>query len=423
MALLNWLRPFLDFRVLILFFLGLAAALPLGLIYSTPSLWLAEAGVAKEFITPLSWALLAYSFKFTWAPFIDGFSLPWLGRWLGRRRGWLLFFQALIFLLLLAMGQFDPALGLAGPFSCAALLALCSASQDIVIDGYRIDLTRDNDALATATIGAYLGGYRLGYILSTAGSLFLASYLGSKDNYHFPAWRDTYRLMALVSLLGLFSTLLAPRLTAASTAAAVPGLGSWLNPVKEFLQRYGRRAWLLLALVVLYRLAGILLGSVSNLFYRDLGFSKEQIAAAAKTFGMAMTLLGGFIGAPLVQRFGLGRLLFHGALWSAATNLLFIALNQLGPQLYGFYALIALDNLVGGLANAVFLSFLSSLTSIKFTAVQYALFSSLMTLLPKILAGYGGALVEHMGYNQFFFISFLIGLPILLLIKKAEQKL
>lgn len=422
MALLNWLRPFLDFRVLVLFFLGFAAALPLGLIYSTPSLWLAEAGVGKELITPLSWALLAYSFKFSWAPLIDGFSPPLLGNWLGRRRGWLLFFQALIFLLLLLMGQFDPALGLAGFFTCAALLAFCSASQDIVIDGYRIDLTRNNDALATATIGAYLGGYRLGYIISTAGSLFLASHWGSRENYHFPAWRDTYHLMALAGLVGLFSTLLAPRLREEKKPAA-PGLGNWLNPVREFIQRYGRRAWLLLALVGFYRLADILLGSISNLFYRDLGFSKEQIAGAAKTFGMAMTLLGGFIGAPLVQRFGLGRLLFHGALWSAATNLLFIGLNQLGPQLYGFYALIALDNLVGGLANAVFLSFLSSLTSIKFTAVQYALFSSLMTLFPKILAGYGGALVKYMGYNQFFFMSFLIGLPILLLIKKAEQKL
>ncbi|MEC9314071.1 MAG: MFS transporter, partial [Pseudomonadota bacterium] len=198
---------------------------------------------------------------------------------------------------------------------------------------------------------------------------------------------------------------------------------SYIEPIQDFFRRYGwSLAWLLLALVGLYRISDIVLGVIANVFYQDMGFTKPQIATVVKTFGLFMTLLGGFLGGLLVVRYGVMRILMLGAILSAATNLLFMLLAGMGNEVWMLYVVISADNLSGGLASAAFVAFLSSLTNISFTAVQYAIFSSLMTLLPKMLGGYSGTMVDAIGYQGFFLATALMGLPVLLLIILANKR-
>ena len=380
------------------------------------------------------------------------------------------------------LALFDPADHFSVCVLGALLLAFSSATQDIVIDAYRIDLNRADAAQLSASAGTYSVGYRLGMMAAGVGTLHLAESFGSTtQHYDFSAWRLTYLCMALLALLGPLYTLLVaptlpdrdegptpdgtalgllllaaggflliyngfPRLHPVGSASwlrlplSLLGAGGllagglkywgrraeferlWLAPLRDFCQRYRRQALWLLLLIGGYRLSDILLGTVSQLFYLDLGFSKIQIADASKVFGLAMTLVGGLVGGWLVERWRLWPMLWWAALGAAASNLLFILLHWL-PTPPVLYSVISVDNLIGGIANSVFLAFLGALTSVRFTAVQYALFSSLTTLLPKLLAGQSGAMVEWLGYDAFFFLSFLLGLPLLLLIKVAEKKL
>lgn len=198
---------------------------------------------------------------------------------------------------------------------------------------------------------------------------------------------------------------------------------TWVTPISDFFQRYGNKAILLLALIGLYRISDIVAGVISNVFYADMGFSKEQIAWAVKTFGVAMSIAGGFAGGVLAQKFRIMNMMMLGAIAAASTNLLFMLLAMAGNNVALMYFAVGVDNFAGGLATTVFIVFLSSLTNIKFTAVQYALLSSLMTLSPKILGGYSGSMVDSMGYPTFFLLTACMGIPILWLIWLADKKL
>lgn len=199
---------------------------------------------------------------------------------------------------------------------------------------------------------------------------------------------------------------------------------SYVSPVKQFFDDYGvKTAWLLLALIGLYRISDIVLGVMSNLFYQDLGFTKVDIANAVKFFGLAMTIVGGFLGGIWVMRHGVMRVLFISALLVVITNMMFIALYFAGKNVFVLYAVVSADNLVAGIATAAFVAFLSSLVNVQFTAMQYAIFSSLMTLIPKVLAGYSGSIVESIGYPGFFIFTGLVGLPILFLVVLAQRSL
>ena len=198
---------------------------------------------------------------------------------------------------------------------------------------------------------------------------------------------------------------------------------TWVTPVADFFRRYGRSALLLLALIGLYRISDIVAGVISNVFYQEMGFSKNEIAAAVKTFGVVMAVAGGFLGGLLSQRFSLMKMMMAGAVLASATNLLFITLAYRGHDVVFMYLAVGFDNLASGLAGAVFVAFLSSLTNIRFTAVQYAIFSSLMTLLPKTLGGYSGTIVSKIGYPGFFLFTALIGLPVLLLVYWVDKKI
>ncbi|KQE87733.1 transporter [Acinetobacter lactucae] len=690
-------KAFLDRRALIMLFLGFSAGIPILLIFSSLSLWLGEAGIDKSAVTFFSWAALGYSFKFVWAPLIDELPVPVLTKMLGRRRAWLLIAQCLIVLAICIMAFSDPALGQSYLIQMAVgavLLGFSAATQDIVIDAYRIELAETE--MQTVLASTYNAGYRIGMIVAGAGALFLAAHLGTaKGNYIYEAWKTTYLTMAAVMLVGIVTTLLvrepqvnrvyknykssdyyrlvivffiavisfvvtyiysgqvteaisqagnikdsaalfgleALRFLTATGAAIFVGyllvkIGvvnqqmakeTWIAPILDFFKRYGvKLALVLLLLIGFFRISDIIAGVISNVFYQDLNFSKEQIAEAVKIYGVLFSLVGGFLGGLLAQRINIMKLMFVGAVLASSTNLIFIGLvksgqpldmvdvkvgghsyqvkpdevglwklevpssafsgikqievkaayaaqNDVAPvirtqplltaesaklplqilpvmgndqvslkegegsvvvrgQYFGqaltptqkiiisldgqnfdakmtdqkgvfsaaidakklvastskelqvaviegeqkilsashpyavnpnlkapseldvnidpisyidplsgqtveisgkvikpysslwLYFAIIVDNLASGLAGAAFIAFLSSLTSVSFTAVQYAIFSSLMTLTPKLLGGYSGTIVSNIGYPKFFLMTTLIGIPILILV-------
>ncbi|MDV4315311.1 AmpG family muropeptide MFS transporter [Acinetobacter indicus] len=684
---------FLDRRALIMLFLGFSAGIPILLIFSSLSLWLGEAGISRNAVTFFSWAALGYSFKFVWAPLIDELPVPYLTQKLGRRRAWLLIAQVLIICAICIMAFSDPALGKTHLYQMAVgavLLGFAAATQDIVIDAYRIELAETQ--MQTVLASTYNAGYRIGMIVAGAGALFLAAYLGTaKGNYIYEAWKYTYLVMAAVMLIGMCTTLVirepvvervrkeykrsdyyrlvvvffvavisfvlsyiysgqaldalknqlsiqdsfllftleAIRFIGSGAVALLVGtvlvkLGAvnkqmafetWVHPVADFFKRYGLKlALVLLLLIGFYRVSDIIAGVISNVFYQDLNFSKEQIAEAVKVYGVIFSLVGGFLGGLLAQKMNIMKLMFLGAVLASSTNLIFIGLVKSGQslsdvqvnvgaqqykvqadeagywsiqvpsnvlaqanqiqvqaqyanqsdqaqlsmpylqqtgtaqiqllpitsddrisvqeaeqslvirgQLSGLdaaqlqpeqplslvldgkeypakleegglfsgviegqqlqtaqnstiqvqarlldgstlsasrgyqlaqqhpaldidiqaltpvdinadaavevrgkvikpysslwlYLAIIIDNLASGLAGAAFIAFLSSLTSVSFTAVQYAIFSSLMTLTPKILGGYSGTIVNNIGYPNFFLMTTLLGIPILILV-------
>lgn len=692
-------KAFLDRRALIMLFLGFSAGIPILLIFSSLSLWLGEAGIDKSAVTFFSWAALGYSFKFVWAPLIDELPVPFLTKSLGRRRAWLLIAQCLIICAICIMAFSDPSLGqsyLVQMAVGAVLLGFSAATQDIVIDAYRIELAESE--MQTVLASTYNAGYRIGMIVAGAGALFLAAYLGTaKGNYIYDAWKYTYLTMAAVMAVGIITTLsirephvnrtykhykttdyyrlvfvffvavstfvvsyiYSGNLTEAITqsaqikdTAALFGLEAlrfltatafalsigfalvkmgvvnqqmaketWVAPILDFFKRYGLKlALVLLLLIGFFRISDIIAGVISNVFYQDLNFTKEQIAEAVKIYGVLFSLVGGFLGGLLAQRMNIMKLMFVGAVLASSTNLIFIGLvksgkpldqvevqvgdrhyqvetdevgywklsipnevlskqntvnvsaqyqnqadskvalsipylvssqkaqikllpisgdDQLTPnelkqslvikgqladikidelnserpvvltldgqefvakvdknavftgvidgkllqasptktitalanlknntehtllatrqyridtashaemaldvdiepvavidpaqqgtvELTGkviksysslwLYFAIIIDNLASGLAGAAFIAFLSSLTSVSFTAVQYAIFSSLMTLTPKLLGGYSGTIVSNIGYPNFFLMTTLIGIPILVLV-------
>ncbi len=692
-------KAFLDRRALIMLFLGFSAGIPILLIFSSLSLWLGEAGIDKSAVTFFSWAALGYSFKFVWAPLIDELPVPFLTKLLGRRRAWLLIAQCLIICAICIMAFSDPALGQSYLIQMAAgavLLGFSAATQDIVIDAYRIELAETE--MQTVLASTYNAGYRIGMIVAGAGALFLAAYLGTaKGNYIYEAWKYTYLAMAAVMAIGIITTLsirepqvnrvykhykttdyyrlvfvffiavatfvccyiysddiiqylqtqwkindsilkflmeavrfLSSGAGAIFVASLLIKLGvvnkqmaheTWVAPILDFFKRYGvKLALVLLLLIGFFRISDIIAGVISNVFYQDLNFSKEQIAEAVKIYGVLFSLVGGFLGGLLAQRMNIMKLMFVGAVLASSTNLIFISLvksgkpldqvelqigdkhyqvktdevgywklqvpnqellnahsvqvstqyqnqadskiklevpyliettqpqiqllpissddqltanelkqslvvkgqlanvsitdldadrpvvlkldgqeyvakvdqsglfngvidgkalqasstktitalvnlkNNNGNQLLAtrqyqinttapansaldidiqpvavvspdqqgsvelsgkviktysslwLYMAIIMDNLASGLAGAAFIAFLSSLTSVSFTAVQYAIFSSLMTLTPKLLGGYSGTIVSNIGYPNFFLMTTLIGIPILILV-------
>ncbi len=689
-------QAFLDRRALIMLFLGFSAGIPILLIFSSLSLWLGEAGIDKSAVTFFSWAALGYSFKFVWAPLIDELPVPILTKILGRRRAWLLIAQCLIVCAICIMAFSDPALGQAYLYQMAVgavLLGFSAATQDIVIDAYRIELAETE--MQTVLASTYNAGYRIGMIVAGAGALFLAASFGTaKGNYIYDAWKYTYLTMAAVMLVGIITTLcirepqvnrvnknykntdyyrlvfvfliavasfvvfyiysdgliqyiqkawhiedsflkflteatrfLGSGAGAIAIATLLIKIGvvnkqmayeTWVNPIADFFRRYGvKLALVLLLLIGFYRISDIIAGVISNVFYQDLNFTKEQIAEAVKIYGVIFSLVGGFLGGLLAQRMNIMKLMFVGAVLASSTNLIFIGLVKSGiplssvevkvgehtyqsktdevgywkvqipsadfeksheivvstqsstklveqqpflvqqnyPQLlllpisqdnqlftaelkqsvvlkgqlsgvdiqkldkekslnyvldgkaypikideHGsfsgvidgkalaaakvksivmqsidptlssiaskthlnyqlgntnanqaeklsidiepiavinphsnemvevkgkvikeysstwLYFAIIVDNLASGLAGAAFIAFLSSLTSVSFTAVQYAIFSSLMTLTPKILGGYSGTIVTNIGYPKFFLMTTFIGIPILILV-------
>ena len=399
-------------------FLGFSAGLPLLLILGTLSFWLREAGIDRSTIGYLTWIGLIYAGKWLWAPLVDRLPIPLLGKLLGRRRSWLIFAQAIIVLGLLGMASLDPKVAITPIVWCALLVAFGSATQDISLDAFRIE-SADSDRQA-ALAATYQTGYRLALIWSGAGVLWLAARVETGTGYDASAWQFAYVIMACSIAVGTITTLLSKE-PARIDLAKARNAKAWLHqtliePFSEFITRYGWHAIAILGLIAIYRISDIVMGIMANPFYVDMGYTKDEVAAVSKVFGVIMTLLGAFIGGVLTLRFGVMRILFLGAVLSAVSNLLFAWLATQGHDLNGLVWVISADNLSSGIATAAFIAFLSSLTNIQYSATQYALFSSMMLLAPKWLAGFSGVFVDAFGYQTFFIGTAIIGLPVLLLI-------
>jgi PAT family beta-lactamase induction signal transducer AmpG len=427
-------------RPLTLLFLGFSSGLPLLLVFGTLSFWLREAGIERSTIAFVSWVALAYGFKWAWAPLVDRLRLPLLTAWLGRRRAWLLIAQLAVAAGLAGMAMSDPANGLESLVWLAVLVAFASATQDIVIDAFRIE--SGGARLQAAMAATYMIGYRLAMIVAGAGVLWLAAWVDPDEaSYQHAPWQFAYLVMGGLMGIGILTTLLVaephppqrPSADAGREPAALSHLPGWLqvplrwtwsamiSPFVDFFARYGWLALLVLALIASYRISDIVLGVIANVFYVDLGFSKTEVANVTKVFGVAMTLLGAVIGGVLVNRLGVMRILFAGALLAAATNLLFALLAKAGASVPLLIGVVAMDNLSGGLAAAAFVAYLSALTNVQYSATQYALFSSVMLLMPKFLGGFSGVIVDRVGYEQFFTLTALMGLPVLLLVWLAGR--
>ena len=405
--------------------LGFSAGLPLLLVFGTLSFWLREAGINRTTIGYLSWVGLAYAFKWVWAPLVDRMPIPVLTRLLGRRRGWLLVSQIVIIGALIGIGLTDPRLALTPVVWCALAIAFGSATQDIALDAYRIE-SADMERQA-ALAAAYQTGYRIAMIWAGAGALWIAARaeVAGVQGYQQGAWQTAYWVMAASMLLGVSTVLLSPE-PAARAYAPARNAAQWLKgaliePFADFLRRYGKQAILILALIAIYRISDVVMGIMANPFYVDMGYTKDEVAAVTKIYGVIMTLAGAFLGGVLAMRFGVMKVLMLGAVLSAASNLLFAWLGTRGHDVWALTFVISADNLSSGIASAAFIAYLSSLTNINYSATQYALFSSMMLLLPKFLAGYSGKYVDAFGYSNFFTATALLGLPVLVLVWLAAR--
>jgi PAT family beta-lactamase induction signal transducer AmpG len=421
------LKVYLEPATLRMLALGFSAGLPLLLVLGTLSFRLREAGIDRTTIGYLSWVGLAYGFKWVWAPLVDRLPIPPLTTLLGRRRGWLLLAQAMVIAGIVGMAFNDPRAGLAPLIWCALLVAFGSATQDIALDAFRIEsaATRKQAALAAA----YQTGYRLAMIWAGAGVLWIAAWaeIAGSAGYQNAAWKAAYLAMAASMAVGVITVLLSPEPVRVALPKA-KNAAEWLQsvliePFADFIRRYKWQAALILALIAVYRISDVVMGIMANPFYVDMGFTKDEVATVSKIYGVVMTLVGAFVGGVLSMRFGVMRVLMLGAVLSAASNLLFAWLGTRGHDLTGLVLVVSADNLASGIASAAFIAYLSSLTNISYSATQYALFSSLMLLLPKFIAGYSGVFVDHYGYVAFFVGTAILGAPVLLLVALASRAL
>ena len=474
------MKVFLNIKSIRMLLLGFSSGLPILLVFSTLSVWLVKAGVSRSTITMFSWAALAYSFKFIWSPIIDSLRLPFSSY--GHRKSWLLVSQLMVIFSLIFISYTDPAKTLIFTAIGSVLIAFSSASQDIIIDAYRIESAPQK--MQGALSSMYIAGYRIAMLVAGAGSLLLASYLGV-DIYNSNVWKTVYLTMAFLMVIGVLTTVYSPEPKVKRKISLLSfneqfrflitfilaiiififiysfldnpftnkeplekflyalirisfcffGSGiliyllikinfvkkksatvAYFKPISDFLERYGRTALIILLLIGLYRIADIVMGVVANIFYLDKGYNVREIATYSKFFGVFATIIGGIIGGYSAIKIGTLRALFIGALIAAASNLLFAWLAVSEPNIDILITVITADNISSGFAGAAFVVYLSALTSIKFTATQYALFSSLMLLLPKVLAGYSGTIVDQIGYANFYIFTAIIGIPVLFLI-------
>src|SRR6478672_2683359 len=419
------LRVYLEPATLRMLSLGFSAGLPLLLVLGTLSFWLREAGIDRTTIGFLSWVGLAYAFKWAWAPLVDRLPIPILSRLLGRRRAWLLLAQATIVTGLIGMALSDPKLSLETIVWCALLTAFGSATQDIALDAFRIESadTRRQAALAAA----YQTGYRLAMIWAGAGVLWIAARaeIAGAVTYQHAAWQTAYFVMAGSMAVGVLTVLFSPE-PISKILPPARNAPAWLRevlvaPFADFLRRYRWQAVLILALIAIYRISDVVMGIMANPFYVDMGYTKDEVAAVTKIYGVIMTLAGAFVGGALAMRFGVMRVLMLGAALSAGSNLLFAWLGTRGHDVTALIFVISADNLSSGIASAAFIAYLSSLTNVNYSATQYAIFSSMMLLLPKWLAGFSGRYVDAFGYTNFFTATALLGLPVLILVVFASR--
>lgn len=425
------IRVYRQPRVFSMLFLGFAAGLPFPLVFTTLSTWLRDVGVDRTTIGFFAWIGITYSIKVFWSPVVDRLRLPGLTQHFGQRRSWMLLGQIGIVIGIINMAVLDPNLQITAMALFALLVAFSSATQDVAIDAYRIEAVEPE--LQGAMAGMYQSGWRIAASwVGGAGALYLAELV---------SWTVAYLTMAVAMGVGILTVLFvrepAHMLNRATVmeeqrvidylerSAHIPDalriptawfIGAVICPFIEFFHRNGKWALLILLFIAIYRISDIVLANMAYPFYIDMGFSKIEIANIGKIYGVLMTIVGATVGGVMVIRYGVMRMLLVGAILVAVTNLLYAQLAIEGKSLTGLALVISADNFSGGLAGSAFIAYLSRLTNTAYTATQYALFSSLMTLAPKFLSGFSGVIVDAQGYIFFFIYASLLGLPAIFLV-------
>lgn len=407
---LGW-RDLGDSRVALMLALGYSAGLPFLMVLGTLALRLREAGVPVTTIGLFSWLGIAYSLKFAWSPIVDAFDVPVLAKLVGRRRAWMMTCQAIVAAGLVGAGLSDPSSSLVATAAFTLLVAFGSATQDVVVDGWRIDAAPSE--MQGIMAAAYQLGYRLALLCAGAGALYIAEFVD---------WRSAYFAMAALMGVGFVASIASPVVDRAPGAGAVAApraafdfIGAVKAPLADLYARTGPTLVPILLLVAFYRLSDFLAGVMSNPLYVDLGFSKAQIASVAKVYGIWVGIVGAFVAGWLVARIGLYRTMLIGACLQAVSHLVFAWLSSQGASLEALVVAISADNFAQSFAGTALIAYMSSLTAAGFSATQYALLSSLYALPGKLVAGLSGFMVVAWGYGTFFTLTAAITIPVLAL--------
>jgi MFS transporter, PAT family, beta-lactamase induction signal transducer AmpG len=422
---LKALAVYTDRRVLTILFLGFSSGLPLALTGSTLSRWLSEGSVDRATIGLFALVSMPYALKFCWAPLIDKVVLPVLGRRFGQRRSWALVTQVALAAAILGLGTTDPVANLWWTAFLSVVVAFCSASQDIVIDAYRVEFLDENQQAAGSAI--YVLGYRFGMLASGAGALYLAEVF---------SWQAAYAAMGVAVAVGFLTVLLSaePRSIPPADAqerqrrverwlAARPHLTGWRADllgwlyaavVAPFAQFMKRDAWIAaLLFIACYKAADVIAGQMTQPFYFELGFTKGEVASITKVFGLWAMIIGGLLGGILVERLGVLRGLMLGGVLQMVSNLGFVALAHFGHDLSALACVVAVENVCGGIATAAFVAYLSGLCDASYTATQYALLSSFYKIGGDLVGASSGMAVNALGWMPFFLFSMAAALPAL----------
>ncbi|WP_372392803.1 MFS transporter [Xanthomonas sp. NCPPB 3582] len=430
-----WQRVLANLRqrkVLAMLLLGFSSGLPLYLVGNTLGFWMRKQGIQLDTIGFLSWVGLAYTMKFLWAPIVDKTDVPLLGR-LGRRRGWMLLSQCVVAVGLIGMALIQPVggqllvLGIAWEHlavfgAMAVVVAFASATQDIVIDAWRIESAENSEQLGLLTSSSALG-YRSALLVTDALILILAARVG---------WQVSYEVMAVLMALGVVAVALAREPVREVAAVQAQGAALWtprglfdaiVGPFLAFVREHRSGAVLILVAISVYRMADFVMGPMANPFYVDLGLSEDTVGAVRGSVGLVATFVGIAVAGLVSVRWGVLAALMAGAVLGPCSNLAFAWLAYAGPQTSKFAVAMAIDNFANGFAGTALIAYMSSLTSIGYTATQYALLSSFYAMPGKALKGFSGWSVQTLtqgrtlmeGYALFFVGTALIAVPVVVL--------
>lgn len=413
-------RVYLDRRVLSILFFGFSSGLPILLVYSVLSAWLSEAGVSKTAIGFASLIGFAYSFKVLWSPLVNGLPIPVLSRLLGQRRAWLLISQLAIIVSCIKISTTDPTTteGLFYTILGAVMLSFSSATQDMAVDAYRTEILHESQLAAGAAINTF--GYRIAMWIASAGGLIIAEFV---------SWNIAYLSMAGFAFVGIIATLINPEPQTPEKPKRTINFGNryadWLqdNVLGPFWDFLTRPNWLLiLAVIFLYRYADILLGVMAKPFYLEMGYTKTQIATISGTYGLIITFLGAAFAGLMVKILGIMRVMYIGAVLAAFSNLLYLLIVHVAQTELMYATVITFENFSAGIATTAFVAYFSFLCNRAFSVQQYALFTSLVQFGGKFFAAGGGWIAERFDWTVFFILTFLAGIPVLILLRFMIKK-
>ena len=398
----NILELYFNRKQFLIFIMGISSGIPLYLILSTLFIWLTRENIDISTIGLFALTQIPWSLKFLWAPIIDNYSLPFLHKLLGRRKSWLLLIQLNLIFFIIFLGYSDPVNNLQTTAIFALLVAFFSASQDIVVDAYRIEILDDGSQGAGAAMTQF--GYRIGGLLAGAGSLYLTLFF---------AWAKVFLIIALM----MFFLMILIIFIIPSKNKIISSKKNLISPFKEFIFRNSFFKVLLIFIFIFsFKFGDVIAGIMANPFYVKIGFTNIEIANASKVFGVIMTILGVFAGGYLVKQIGILNALIVSGFFQIASNLLYVLLNNIGPEINYLFLTVAGENLSGGLGSAAFVAYLSALCNKKYTGTQYALLSSIMGIARTVLSSPSGYIVEAFGWAKFFIFSTICGLPAILIL-------